>query len=453
MRESYKEKALLLKQSTQTQQLEERNEQLQAEKERLQYENALQQRRVRPSQDDDDRSAIRRGLLAGPAAISIDVEPSEEGASRLSNHQPPVPPSLSPSLPPGAPSSACSSADSEQLAAEVLADMARRGTGSAGARQSADSFIVEVVEPQSACTMQQRAAGRPEEVAAGWPWSTKRPARDDRTTDGSDGSDSFNDGRRTAPRLAPPPDHLVGQSPSLPPLALDASVSQPAGWGHVQAGTQRFWQHWVEPSSGRSAMAVAAAGAQRALTQSFTFASYPVRRLLGQQQSFGYLPAQHQQPTIPDLGQLQQQQLGRPWFSQPQLPFVATDHSSDQAALERLLWAQAAAQQQLQQPAAATAVAVVAPAATAPAMATAQAAAAATAPAAAATIYTNQAKGPSLAAGSTCMHNETSLVRPVPSPRTIPAACTSTLEEKFMKYVMCDYTPRWATPLALEPEP
>ena len=187
-------------------------------------------------------------------------------------------------------------------------------------------------------------------------------------------------------------------------------------------------------------MAVAAAGAQRALTQSFTFASYPVRRLLGQQQSFGYLPAQHQQPTIPDLGQLQQQQLGRPWLSQPVV--VATEHSvSDQVALEQLLWAQAAAQQQLQQPAAATAAAVVAPA-PAPATATAQATAAAAAAAAAATFYTNQAKGPSLAAGSTCMHNETSLVRPVPSPRTIPAACTSTLEEKFMKYVMCDYTPR-----------
>ena len=74
MRESYKEKELLLKQSTQAQQLEERNEQLQAEKERLQYENALQQcRRIRPVQDADDRSAIRRGLLAGPAAISVDV--------------------------------------------------------------------------------------------------------------------------------------------------------------------------------------------------------------------------------------------------------------------------------------------------------------------------------------------------------------------------------------------
>lgn len=29
------------------------------------------------------------------------------------------------------------------------------------------------------------------------------------------------------------------------------------------------------------------------------------------------------------------------------------------------------------------------------------------------------------------------------SPRTIAAACTSTLEEKFIKYVMCDYTPRY----------
>jgi len=44
--------------------LEERNEQLQAEKERLQYD---VQRRGQPLDNDDDRSAIRRGLQAGPA--------------------------------------------------------------------------------------------------------------------------------------------------------------------------------------------------------------------------------------------------------------------------------------------------------------------------------------------------------------------------------------------------
>lgn len=317
--------------------------------------------------------------------------------------------------------------------------MATRGTRSAGARQSADSFTVEVVEPQSACTMQPRAAGRTEEVAArSWHWSIEGPAGDDRTTVGSDSSDSFNDGRRTA-RFSPgPPSRTESQLAAVGIGCQRFPAS--AGWGHVQAGTQRFWQHWMDPSSGRSAVAVAAAGAQRALTQSFTFTSYPVRRLLGQQQSFGYVPAQHQQPTIPDLGQ-QQQQLGRPpWLSQPQLPFVATDHGvSDQAALERSLWAQAqqqlqqaAAQQQLQQPAA---------------TATATAAAAAPAAAAAATFYANQAKGLSLAAGSTWVHNEISLVRPVPSPLTIAATCTSTLEEKFMKHVMCDYTPRWATHL------
>ena len=46
------------------QRLEERNEQLQAEKERLLYG---VQRRGRPLDDDDDCSAIRRGLHAGGA--------------------------------------------------------------------------------------------------------------------------------------------------------------------------------------------------------------------------------------------------------------------------------------------------------------------------------------------------------------------------------------------------
>ena len=46
--------------------LEQRNEQLQAEKERLLYDNELQ-RRGRPLDDGDERTAIRRGLQAGPS--------------------------------------------------------------------------------------------------------------------------------------------------------------------------------------------------------------------------------------------------------------------------------------------------------------------------------------------------------------------------------------------------
>ena len=84
--------------------LEERNEQLQAEKERLLYD---VQRRGRPLDDDDDRSAIRRGLLAGPSQ-------SYEPGGALSSDSPPT-------LPPGPPSSASSGS---VLAAEVLVGMA-----------------------------------------------------------------------------------------------------------------------------------------------------------------------------------------------------------------------------------------------------------------------------------------------------------------------------------------
>ena len=60
-------------------QLEERNEQLKAEKERLLYD---MQRRSRPLDDNDDRNAIRRGLLlAGSSQPCVlnggDTDPSE----------------------------------------------------------------------------------------------------------------------------------------------------------------------------------------------------------------------------------------------------------------------------------------------------------------------------------------------------------------------------------------
>ena len=76
--------------------VEERNEQLQAEKERLLYD---VQRRGRPI-DDDNRSAIRRGLLAGPSQNppTSNMDPSEAGGPAPSD-------SLPPSLPPGPPSS------------------------------------------------------------------------------------------------------------------------------------------------------------------------------------------------------------------------------------------------------------------------------------------------------------------------------------------------------------
>jgi len=109
-------------------QLEERMEQLQAEKERLLYD---MQRRGRPLDDDDDRSAIRRGLQAGrsqpnwyPPSLGDtgpdtdpDADPSEAGG--------PAPSDSLPTLPPGPPSSASSgSVAKKQLAGEALADMA-----------------------------------------------------------------------------------------------------------------------------------------------------------------------------------------------------------------------------------------------------------------------------------------------------------------------------------------
>ena len=79
--------------------LEERNEQLRAEKERLMYD--VQRRGGRPLDDGDDRSALRRGLLAGPS------EPYQRADSTGSSETGAPAPSDSPpaSLPPGAPSS------------------------------------------------------------------------------------------------------------------------------------------------------------------------------------------------------------------------------------------------------------------------------------------------------------------------------------------------------------
>ena len=115
MRKSYIEKELLLE-------LEERNEQLQAEKERLMYDNALQ-RRGRPIEEDDDRSAISRGLLAGPASVGIGdtslgpaAIPVDAGSSKAAPPRPSDPPPAGPpSLPPGPPSSKCSSTSGESI--------------------------------------------------------------------------------------------------------------------------------------------------------------------------------------------------------------------------------------------------------------------------------------------------------------------------------------------------
>ena len=117
--------------------LEVRNEQLEAEKERLMYD--VQRRTGCALDDDDARSAIRRGLQAGHSqptthpARDAHLSASEAGGPAPSDAPPP-------SLPPGAPSSAASgsmsgqglpspesAARSEIAAADALADMATAG--------------------------------------------------------------------------------------------------------------------------------------------------------------------------------------------------------------------------------------------------------------------------------------------------------------------------------------
>ena len=127
LRRSYAEKVLAKIQ------LEERNGQLQAEKERLLYD---MQRRGRPLDDDDDRSAIGRGFLAGSSQLFNygDTDPSEPGGA---------PSDTPPTLPPGPPSSASSASGQKQLAAEALADMAM----DAGAAQQSIRMVLGANQP------------------------------------------------------------------------------------------------------------------------------------------------------------------------------------------------------------------------------------------------------------------------------------------------------------------
>ena len=103
MRNSYAEKQ---RADEDKRRLEERNEQLQAEKERLLYD---MQQRGHPLDDDDDRSAVRRGLQSGPSRPYRPAgDPSEAASSTPSDSAPP-------SLPPGPPSSSTSSSTAPPL--------------------------------------------------------------------------------------------------------------------------------------------------------------------------------------------------------------------------------------------------------------------------------------------------------------------------------------------------
>ena len=100
--------------------LEERNEQLRAEKERLMYD---VQRRGNPLDDDDARSAIRRGLQAGPSPSyhrADSTDSRETGTSALSD-------SPLPSLPPGPPSSSAGKSSESGKSGEGMGGSDREG--------------------------------------------------------------------------------------------------------------------------------------------------------------------------------------------------------------------------------------------------------------------------------------------------------------------------------------
>ena len=139
LRETYAEKVQdtqrLEEETAESRRLEERMEQLQAEKERLWYD---VQRRGSPLDDGDDRSAIRRGLQAGPSQPN-----ARAGSTELSERGAPAPvDSPPPSLPPGAPSSSAG-----ESSASPTAPPSTWASSTAGAPSS--SFGQSTVPPPS----------------------------------------------------------------------------------------------------------------------------------------------------------------------------------------------------------------------------------------------------------------------------------------------------------------
>ena len=97
--------------------LEQRNEQLQTSNERLRYD---MQRRGHPLDDDDERSAIRRGLQAEPSHILADGTDASE--AEAPSDAPP------PSLPPGPPSSSSSNATKFNKAGSTSSKSSKAGS-------------------------------------------------------------------------------------------------------------------------------------------------------------------------------------------------------------------------------------------------------------------------------------------------------------------------------------
>ena len=155
--------------------LEERLEQLRAEKERLMYD---VQRRGQPLGDGDDRSAIRRGLQAGPSSQPYhradSTDSSETGAPAPSD-------SLPASLPPGPPSTKSSnSSEPISIAGNSTAPpsptlahpsaLARGPVSELVAGQVADALLTQVLADKEALfelqillhsATEESAGGRP----------------------------------------------------------------------------------------------------------------------------------------------------------------------------------------------------------------------------------------------------------------------------------------------------
>ena len=112
------EKEQLLKEDQQEKRgLQERMEQLQTSNERLRYD---MQRRGHPLDDDDERSAIRRGLQAEPSHILADGTDASE--AEAPSDAPP------PSLPPGPPSSSSSNATKFNKAGSTSSKSSKAGS-------------------------------------------------------------------------------------------------------------------------------------------------------------------------------------------------------------------------------------------------------------------------------------------------------------------------------------
>jgi hypothetical protein len=152
LRRSYAEKVQakiqeqqsLAKEAARGRQLEERNEQLKAEKERLLYD---VQRHGRSLDDNDDRNAIRRGLLAGSS------QPCLLNGGGMNPNEPGGAPSDTPlTLPPGPPSSASSGSmvTYGQLALEPLEALLPDRAMDAGAAQQSIRMVQAQVDAGAA---------------------------------------------------------------------------------------------------------------------------------------------------------------------------------------------------------------------------------------------------------------------------------------------------------------